>query len=296
MHLLDLAGPDQVFLEANGYGAGFEVKYCGFSGDSRTSSGLRLGRTDDFSKVVLRPGDHLLIPGAEVRYLMSDEMKRQTGLFDWVRDAHRRGVMLGSICTGAFFLGRAGLLDGRKCTTHWKRTAELQQHFPAARVQENILYTDDGGIFTSAGVTAGIDLALHLLSRLCGEVMAHKVARELVVYARRAGNDAQQSVFLSYRNHIHAGIHRVQDWLLDHPGDKTSLDELAAVACMSTRSLTRIFKTETGVTVHEYRALLRRERLQEFLKNPDLSRPQLARLCGLSSERHLSRLLAEYQA
>jgi transcriptional regulator GlxA family with amidase domain len=204
---------------------------------------------------------------------------------------HQQKITICSICTSAFVLAMCGLLDGKNCTTHWKRTAELQAKFPKAKVQENILFVEEKGLFTSAGVTSGIDMALHILAQLEGEYMAYKVARELVVYNRRTGIEVQQSLFMKYRNHIHVGIHNVQDWLQEQLKDYQSLSQLAEIACMSDRNLTRIFKKETGLTINEYITLLRKEKIEAMLKNPDYSRPQIAKACGLKSERHLSRLM-----
>jgi transcriptional regulator GlxA family with amidase domain len=155
------------------------------------------------------------------------------------------------------------------------------------------LFTEDENIYTSAGVAAGIDRALHLITRIKDDHVSFKVARELVVYARRYGEGSQQSFFLSYRNHIHAGIHKVQDYLQENVQTKTSLAQLSEIACMSTRTLTCIFKKETGVTINEYLNLVRRETLKELLKNPDMSRRQMARHCGLRSERQVIRLLKQ---
>ncbi|MEQ1677368.1 MAG: AraC family transcriptional regulator, partial [Chitinophagaceae bacterium] len=196
-----------------------------------------------------------------------------------------------SICTGAFFLAMTGLLDDRKCTTHWKRTGQLQAKYPQIRLMENILFTEDERIYTSAGVTAGIDMALYIVAKLKGDNFSYKVARELVVYVRRQGNEAQQSVFMGYRNHIHSGIHKVQDHIQEHIHQKLSLSQLSDIACMSSRNLTRIFKKETGVSVNEYTTLLRKERIRELLKNPDITRKQMAKQCGLKSERQVIRLM-----
>jgi len=291
VHLLDLAGPVQVFLEALDYGANITIDYCSFDNTLTTSSEFPLGRLKKYSNVKMQAGDYLFIPGAEVDYLVSKAMSEQKELLNWVRDAHAKGVNICSICSGSFFLAQAGLLNGRKCTTHWKRTAELKRRFPSVNLVEDILFTEDERVFTSAGVTAGIDLALFILSRLTNESTSYKVARELVVYMRRTGSEPQQSIFMKYRNHIHSGIHRVQDYVHENIRKKVSLIQLADRACMSPRNLTRTFKKETGITVNEYTTLIRKEMLREFIKNPDMSRRQMAKECGLKSERQVIRLL-----
>ena len=192
-------------------------------------------------------------------------------------------------------LAHSGLLNGKSCTTHWKYTQKMQNLFPRAKVKENVLFTEQEGIFTSAGVASGIDLALHILEKEAGHYLTHKVARELVVYIRRGGNEAQHSVFLSYRNHLHTGVHQVQDWLNENLHKKYSIDELAEMAHMSTRNFTRIFKKETGITVSDYITLLRCEKIRELKKKPDLSRHQIAQHIGLQSDRQLRRVMASME-
>jgi transcriptional regulator GlxA family with amidase domain len=291
MHLLDLAGPDQVFHEALEYGADLSIEYCSIGENVLTSSAFPLGRLKNFRDVNLQAGDYLIIPGATVDFLISKQMAAEKELMKWVNAAYVSGANICSICTGAFFVALTGLLNGRKCTTHWKRTAELKRRFPAVNLVEDILFTEDDRVFTSAGVTAGVDLALFILSRLTNESTSYKVARELVVYLRRTGSESQQSIFMKYRNHIHSGIHRVQDYVHENIRKKVSLIQLADRACMSPRNLTRTFKKETGITVNEYTTLIRKEMLREFVKNPDMSRKQMAKECGLKSERQVIRLL-----
>lgn len=293
IHLLDFAGPDQVFYEAIDYGADIELEYCSLSDRNETSTRFPIGQLKHYSAPTLEKGDYLFIPGSDTHHLLSEEIRSQNDLFEWLKMAHTTGVNLCSICTGAYVLALAGLLDGKKCTTHWKHTAKLQALFPATQVVENILFTEDGGILTSAGVTSGIDLALHIVSKLKDELFSYKVARELVVYSRRQGNQAQQSIYLQYRNHIHCGIHKVQDWIQENTDKKSNLADLGEIACMSTRNLTRIFKKETGVSVNEFTTLIRKEKLKTMLKLPDISRKQMAEECGLKSERQIIRLIRQ---
>lgn len=291
VHLLDLAGADQVFLEAKDYGLDINVSYCSYGVPIQTSTGIGLENIQHFSEIKANEGDYVIIPGAALDFLNGPEMGRQQELFRWVADAYYNKANVCSICTGAFFLAMAGLLDGKRCTTHWKRTAELQQQYPKLQVVDNILFTEDQRILTSAGVTSGIDLALHIVAQIKDDLLSYKVARELVVYNRRSGNDAQQSVHLKYRNHIHVGVHKIQDRLQEKIDTKMLLDDLAEVACMSTRNMTRIFKKETGITINDYIQMLRKEKIRELLKNPDISRRDIAQQCGLKSERQISRIL-----
>jgi transcriptional regulator GlxA family with amidase domain len=214
-----------------------------------------------------------MIPGSAYDFMISSSFVAEKSLFEWIRDFSM--IMesnICSICMGAFALAESGLLDGKNCTTHFKKTKALQERFPKIQVIENILFTDQDRIYTSAGIAAGIDLTLHIIEKLKGSHFAHLVARELVVYHRRKGNAAQESEYLTFRNHIHAGIHKVQDYIIDHISQKMYLNDLAEMAHMSERNFTRIFKKETGITVNDFVTLIRKEKAETLLKNPDLSR------------------------
>jgi len=293
VHLMDIAGPDQTILEAIEYGAPFSIAYCSIGDDLTTSSGLSITQPTHFSTTVLQKGDYLIIPGCNVSYLTATAFKQQHGLRQWIRETYQRGVQLVSICSGSFVLAECGLLDGIECTTHFKRTKQLQQLYPKARVKENVLYVESNGIYTSAGIASGIDLTLHIIEQLEGSYFAHKVAREMVIYIRRNGSDAQHSALLKYRNHIHAGIHKVQDYIIDNIHQKNQLHELATTACMSERNLTRIFKKETGITINAFINSIRLERISHLLHSPDLSRKQIAGQVGLESEKQLLRILKQ---
>ncbi|HMS32975.1 MAG TPA: DJ-1/PfpI family protein [Ignavibacteria bacterium] len=293
VHLMDLAGPDQVFLEAKGYDAPFEIEYCTTGSTLFSSSRLPFGKLKHFSKVKIKENDFLFISGAELRYLQSEDFKSNKSLFDWIRDCREKNIKICSICSGAFVLAESGILNGKECTTHWKRTDELQNLYPEAKVIENVLFTEDDNIYTSAGIASGIDLALHIVEQMKGDYFAHKVARELVIFSRRSGGQKQQSDLLNFRNHIHSGIHKVQDWLHENLHKKVSLTDLAEIACMSDRNFTRIFKKETSLTVNEYITLLRKEKIGQLINNPDISKQQIAKQCGLKSERHIRRIIGK---
>lgn len=291
IHLMDLAGPDQAIHEAIDFGADFEIEYCHLINGIATTSGLPIGNTKHFTEVKIKPGDYIIIPGSNASYLTSSEFKAQRTLLDWLTELYQKGVNLCSVCTGAFALAECGLLDNISCTTHFKRTKQLQELNPKAKVIENILFTDQNGIYTSAGIASGIDLTLHIIEKLKGSHLAHLVARELVVYNRRSGDSSQDSELLKFRNHIHTGIHKAQDWILDNIHIKTNLENLAEIANMSERNFTRIFKKETNITVTDYITIIRKEKSRELLKNPSLSRIEVANRIGLQSDRQLSRIL-----
>jgi transcriptional regulator GlxA family with amidase domain len=287
LEILDLAGPLQAFSEASHAGADLRVRLCAPEPRVRTDQGLWLAELDPLP--VPEPGDLIVVPG--MRFAAVDAVPARA--IAWLREAHERGAQIASVCTGAFLLGRAGLLDGRQCTTHWSRVEELRRRFPSARVLDNRLFVQDGPVTTSAGIASGIDMALALLERRFGPLLVAAVAREMVVYLRRDGSHRQQSVYLEYRTHLHPGIHRVQDWLTAHPAERVTLPDLARKAALSPRHLTRMFRQATGVSIQEFTTRLRLELARGLLHDPRLTVEAVAGRCGFASARQLRRLWKE---
>ncbi len=290
VHLLDLAGPDQVISEAIDMGANFKIEYAGIKNDINTSAGLGINRLNHFSKVKLRPGDFIILPGSRVKYILSGSFKKNTALFNWLTEAYQKKVNLVSICVGAFTLAETGLLNGLTCTTHFQLTKKLREKYPMVKVKENVLYVHENNIYTSAGIASGIDLMLHILEQLTDSYFAHKIARELVVYNRRDGIADQITVYFNYRNHMHSGIHNVQNHIIENISQKNHLGQLAGIANMSERNFTRIFKKETGLSVNEYITKVRSEKIKELKLNPGFSKKQIAFKVGLTSEKQVERL------
>lgn len=284
-HLLDLAGAAQAFYEADLLGGRYEVLFAGPEPAVTTAQGLRLADLAPLPEV--GPGDVVAVPGTESGRLDGLGPAVPVG---FLRAAEASGACVSSICTGAFALGHAGLLDGRQCTTHWKVVARLARDFPRARVLEDRLFVKDGPVYTSAGVASGIDLALSMIEDRDGPLVAARVARELVVYLRRNGARDQRSVFLEYRTHMHPGVHRVQDRLVSRPGETPALEELAEVAGMSPRNLTRRFRELTGVTLKEFSHRLKLEVARNLLCDPSLTVEAVAARCGFTDARQLRRL------
>lgn len=287
LEILDLAGPLQAFHEAVRSGADLRVLLCGPEPRVCTDQGLWLSDIEPLAEP--EASDLIVIPG--MRFTSLEAVRAP--ILAWLRTAHDRGAQLASVCTGAFLLGRAGLLDGRQCTTHWSRIGDLQQRFPASRVLENRLFVHDGTVTTSAGIASGIDMALALLERRFGPLLVSAVAREMVVYLRRDGSHRQQSVYLDYRTHLHPGIHRVQDWLIAHPAERATLSDLARLASLSPRHLTRTFRQATGVSVQDFTTRLRLELARDLLHDPRLTIDAVASRCGFGSARQLRRLWKE---
>lgn len=287
LEILDLAGPVQAFHEANRSGAGYQVHTCATEPRVRTDQGLWLSDLEPLPEPAAE--DLVVVPGVR----MSSLERIDASLLSWLREVHARGAQVASVCTGAFILGEAGLLDGRQCTTHWTRVDDLQRRYPRARVLGNRLFVEDGRVTTSAGIASGIDMALWMIESRHGPLVAAAAAREMVVYIRRDGGHRQQSVYLDYRTHLHPGVHRVQDWLIAHPDERATLAELARLAALSPRHLTRVFREATGVSILEYRTRLRLERARDLLKDPNLTLETVAARCGFESARQLRRLWKE---
>lgn len=294
VELLDLAGPVQVFREAKTHGLDADIKFYSYQPGNKCTAGVMFGNIEDYTKAKLNENDFIFMPGTEHDYIHSKEFKGEKVFFKWLRDCAAKKVNVCSVCTGAFALGEAGLLDGRDCTTHWRRVEELQARFPKAKVQADVLYANSDNIYTSAGISAGIDMALAILEQLKNPHFAHKVARGLVVYHRRPHSHTQQSIYLDFRNHINPKIHAIQDYLAENLAAENSIEVLAEKVAMSPRNLSRVFKTTTGLTIVEYLTRLRKENAITLLSNPDYTVEFVASQCGYKSARQLQRILKEH--
>lgn len=288
VNLLDLAGPAQVFHAAAGMGAPYRVVFCASQPELGSAQGLTLAHLEPLPPV--GEGEVVLVPGVHLHAQALDDTWIDPAVVRWIAEASRAGAHVASVCTGAFALGEAGLLDGRRCTTHWQAVPLLQSRYPRAMVEEAMLFVQDGRITTSAGIASGIDLALALVERAHGPLLAAQVARYLVVYLRRNGSHAQHSIYLDYRTHLHPGVHRAQDYLVASLTAPVSLTDVAAAARMSVRSLSRAFKEATGLTPLQYHQRLRLELGAALLSSPELSIEAIAERCGFDDARHFRRL------
>ena len=291
VELLDLAGPVQVFTEAKVHGLEIDIEFYQYENSPVSTSGLQFGKILNFNKAKLKEGDFVFVPGMDNDYVNSISFKAERAFFNWLKECAEKRITVCSICSGAFALGHAGLLKDTECTTHWRRVNELQKQFPQAKVVADILFIKSNNVYTSAGISAGIDLALAILEDLKGAFFTHKVARGLVVYHRRSGKHKQQSIYLDYRNHINPQIHEVQDYLIDNLSKENSIESLAALVGMSPRNLSRVFKEKTGSTVLEYLTLLRKEFANTMLNNPEYTIEYIASKCGFKTPRQLQRIL-----
>ncbi|WP_066039275.1 GlxA family transcriptional regulator [Herbiconiux solani] len=282
--MLDIAGPSEVFAEANLSGADYRIAMLTTDGrEVRTSIGVRI--TPDASAFDETHWDTVLIAGGEPfpAHPVPDELARAA------RHLAERAGRVASICTGAFVLGAAGLLDGRRSTTHWKHTAELARRHPESTVEPDLIFVKDHATYSSAGVTAGIDLALSLVEEDHGADLARTVARSLVVYLQRAGGQSQFSAALEGPGPRTPALRAVIDQVTADPTGEYSLDALARIARVSPRHLTRLFHEELGTTPGRYVELVRFE-LAKARLDAGLSVTMAAELAGFGSSESLRRV------
>jgi transcriptional regulator GlxA family with amidase domain len=288
LHLLDLAGPAQVFSTAADHGLGYELCFIAEQEDVPTAQGLPLRASVRWPR--LGPDDLIVVPGWR-DHPPNGDGRLSAGSLERLRAHHAAGGTVASICAGADALGRAGLLDGRRCTTHHDVQDELARCYPRAVVVRDVLYVVDGRVVTSAGIASGIDLALHLVAVRHGPGAAARIAREMVVYARRNGDDQQTSAMLRHRGHLSDAVHRVQDVIDARFADRLVLADLAAAAGLSVRTLTRRFTASTGLTPLRYQQELRVERADHLIAQ-GATAEAAARAVGFADPRMLRRLRA----
>ena len=298
--LLDIAGPLEVLRQANRVQSSvrFDVRYIGPTSSLQTSIGITLAAIEPLpqelppqSWVVLAGDvdDVMFCGGADGLGKSAADEEAERAIVTWLKTTVHPGHKLISICTGALIAARAGLLDGYSCTTHYLSYDELRVIAPRARILENRLYVEDGERYSSAGITAGIDLMLHLVHQSTNQSCAVAVAQYLVVYLRRSGSDPQLSPWLEGRNHIHPAVHRVQDAIAADLTKSWSLRSLARLAGASDRHLSRLFHEHVGMSIPEYSNRLRVAYAQELLRETRFDMERVAEQSGFSSTRQLRR-------
>lgn len=253
VNLLDLSGPAQVFSAASALGADYRLRWVGEPAGVVSAQGLRLAGLEPLSDAAADEGALVIVPGpdlaAVVRRAAGDGELVAPEVLEWTRRAHASGARVASVCTGAVVLGDAGLLDGRRCTTHWSAIGAMRERYPAAHVLDDVLFVHDGPVSTSAGIASGIDLALSLVEVDHGPAFAAAVARELVVYARRNGSSAPFSPFLAHRDHLDPVVHTVQDTLaadLAHASARRARGARAPLSARAQSSVRRGHRAHSG--------------------------------------------------
>jgi transcriptional regulator GlxA family with amidase domain len=285
VQLLDVTGPIEVFEAARERGARYRVLVASpDGGDILAGSRTRLGADRAFAELPPRI-DTLVVPGApDWRTVVADAQ-----LLAFVADAARRSRRTASVCAGAFVLAAAGLLDGRRATTHWELAADLARTYPQITVDTDAIFVADGPIHTSAGITAGIDLCLALVEADHGAELARDVARHLVVFMQRPGGQAQFSVRLDLATTTESPLRHVLDDIADNPTGDHSLEALSDRAGFSVRHLTRVFQRELGITPGRYVEGVRVEAAKARLQRSDEPLKTIARATGFGSDETMRR-------
>ncbi|MCX4572532.1 GlxA family transcriptional regulator [Streptomyces sp. NBC_01571] len=284
--LLDVAGPAEVFAEANRLGTDYRIALLSTTGaDVASSIGIRIAV--DGSPTSEPAPDTFVMPGGDI-YPRTPVTR---DLVEAAADLAVRSGRVASVCSGAFVLGAAGLLDGKRATTHWKVAGELAARYPKTRVEPDSIYVRDGTTYTSAGVSAGIDLALALVEEDHGPDLSRDVARALVVYLQRAGGQSQFSAPLQGPPPRSPALRSVVDLVMGDPGGNHSLDELAKHLNLSSRHLTRLFREEMSTTPARYVESIRFD-IAKALLDQGHTATQAAALAGFPSYESLRRVFA----
>jgi transcriptional regulator GlxA family with amidase domain len=283
---LDVAGPLDVFAEANTMlsdSQKYDVSLVGLQAGSVTcSNGMQLAVPFGYADLATQ-WDLLLVAGGP----RLPEAETPADFLSWLQHQAHDATRFGSVCTGAFVLGRAGLLDGREVTTHWADAGRLAHDFPKAEVQPDKIFVRDGRLFTSAGVTAGIDLCLSLVAEDWGHELAIRVAKRLVVYMQREGGQSQYSPYLGAGRDEDPIIGKVLQYVTDHITDALSISQLAGAVAVSRRTFSRLFSKYAKVTPSVFVEQVRVDTARKLLEDTDVPLKTVAYQCGFRSAAHM---------
>lgn len=305
--VLDWAGPAEAFRLANqalrrdGLAESFRLRYVGPQPQASGSVGISITGLEPLPQTLAAPSWVVLVGSPDETIDLDERASRDAT--HWLRGLHGQighgGNRLITVCAGALLAARAGLLAGRRVTTHHLELERLAALEPACEVVRNRVFVLDDGrdsaVLSSAGITTGIDLALHLVAQVCGEALAARVAQTMVVALRRGPQDPELSPFLSYRNHLHPALHRVQDALGRQPAHDWNLPAMAAIANTSPRHLTRLFVEHAGIAPLQYLRRIRLAVAQTALQS-GRNVTQAAALSGFGSDTQLRRAWRQFQA
>ncbi|MDU1892248.1 MAG: GlxA family transcriptional regulator [Dysgonomonas sp.] len=297
--LLDITGPYEVFSQAieciNSRGKKPPYILHTVSAERskavRTASGMVI-ECDSLTKDIDYEIDTLFIPGVPNSIQADYKMDRK--VLKWIARQSEAVRRICSVCTGTFFLAEAGILNGKKATTHWELCDTLTRHYPQTEVQNDPIFVKDGNIYTSAGISTGMDLALALVEEDFGRSLALEVAKQMVLYLKRPGNQSQYSSVLTHQSIDYRPIQEIGNWIMEHLNQNMTVEALAEQVSMSPRNFARVFLRETGVTPARYIDKLRIETACRYLVETQLSLKEIAGLCGLSSPDNMRRVFLKY--
>jgi transcriptional regulator GlxA family with amidase domain len=293
--LLDVAGPADAFRNANQkVPDSYRLRFAGAADSIQAAGGLTLAGLEPLPPK-LPDGSIVVLTGVAGGSMRLDDPETQR-VTEWLASGVTRNGMLLCVCGGSVVAAKAGLLAGRECTTHFAHIEELRRVEPRARVLDNRIFVADGDVFTSAGVTAGLDLTLYVIGQQLGPRVAADVARELVVYLRRSGSDPALSPWVTHRNHLHPAVHRVQDAVVRDPTAAWTARNLSGVACTSSRNLARLFAEHARCSPLDYVQLIRFAFAKELVTHSRLDLERVAAKAGFRSAQHLRRVWSRWEA
>jgi transcriptional regulator GlxA family with amidase domain len=293
--LLDVAGPADAFRNANTKVANsYRLRFVAPKQSVAAAIGLELGNLEALP-AQLPDGAIVVLTGVAGESMPLDAPETRL-LTDWLASVVTNNTLLLCGCSGSVLAAKAGLLADRDCTTHFAHIDALRAVEPRARVLDNRIFVEDGPVFTSAGVTAGLDLALYVIGQQLGPRVAADVARDLVVYLRRSGSDPALSPWVAHRNHLHPAVHRVQDAVVRDPTAAWTSNQLSSVACTSARNLARLFADHAQCSPLDYVQLIRFAFAKELITQSKLDLERVAAKAGFRSAQHLRRVWARWES
>jgi transcriptional regulator GlxA family with amidase domain len=287
--MLDIAGPGDAFGEVRVLSGGddrYDILTIGTTrGPVQSSSGLTMMP----DRTIFDPCpefDTIIFPGG----LGVFDLLEDSTLIDWLKAQNRSVRRMCAICNGVFAFGAAGLINGKAVSTHWMDVPQLTRMFPKAQVEADRIYVKDKSLYTTGGVTAGIDLALALIEEDTSHKMARDVAKYLIVHLRRAGGQSQFSPLLDIQVRADSVANEVQTYMLENLADAHTLESLAQKMDISERHLSRVFKQESGMTLMNFLNDARLDSVRQYLENSDLAIKEIARRCGFDTTDNLRRI------
>lgn len=297
--ILDIAGPLEVFTKAADYintyiqntAESYTVHVISTQSSKTviTASGLPIVCEGNIKSINYEI-DTVLVSG--IPNAPENMVNKET--LNWLRE-HRNTIRrVGSICAGAFILAEAGILNGKRATTHWRVCDKLARYYPKVKVESDPIFVKDGNIYTSAGISTGMDLSLAMVEEDFGRDIALSVARQLVLYLKRPGNQSQFSIMLTHQKADYQPIGEIQDWIIEHLEGNLTVEMLAKRASMSPRNFARVFLRESGITPAKYIEKLRLETARRRLEETRLTLDEISSECGVGNADALRRLFLRH--
>lgn len=300
--LLDITGPYEVFsqtleyIRVNRIKTEFTYKLHSLSIDKRinirTASGMIIECPENI-KSFNYSIDTLIVPGVPNSQI--EEYQLPDNVLEWINRQSRKVRRICSVCTGSFFLAKAGILAHRKATTHWEKCDLLRNNYPYIQVDDDPIFIKDGNIYTSAGISSGMDLSLALIEEDFGKSLALDVAKQMILYLKRPGSQSQYSSVLTHQNTDHQPILKICNWIAGHLHEAMTIDRLSDEISMSPRNFARIFARETGITPAKYIDKLRVETACRYLVETYLSLKEISTLCGLGSPDNMRKVFFKHK-